>query len=84
MKSIKFFSTSIVSLLIFFFYYAIIIYKDNGCMGPSTSEIISTVIYAVAFLSFVVFFILGWVVKDKPSAPKNDLPKKGSDTQDAE
>lgn len=72
MKSIKCFFTSIISLLICLFYHDIVKYGNNGShIGVSASEIIASIIFTASFLAFLVFFILGWVVKDKPTVPKN-------------
>ena len=72
MKSSKCFFTSIISLLICLFYYDIVKYGNNGShIGVSASEIIASIIFIVSLLSFLVFFILGWAVKDKPTVPKN-------------
>lgn len=63
MLSIKFFFTS----LIFFNAALFLMFSFN-----QTPDLFSKYFYpCIFFILFLVFFILGWVVKDKPAASKN-------------
>ncbi|GEM_PF-5460260 len=63
MKSVKFILTSIICLLLSMFFLFAFTTEDNPTIG---------IIGFYGFmLAFLVFFILGWVVKDKPIVPKN-------------
>lgn len=63
MKSVKFILTSIVCLLFSMLFLFAFTTEDNPTIG---------IIGFYGFmLAFLVFFILGWIVKDKPTVPKN-------------
>lgn len=63
MKSLKLFATSIFSLLfsLVFFAYACI---DENAYG-------ALIVFAALALISIVFFILGWAVKDKSKPPRD-------------
>lgn len=72
--SMKFFFTSVVCLLLMFFY----VWRNTYMTGENSVYLVTmSTIFGIAFL---VFFILGWVWKDKP-AKKENLPEVTNDKQ---
>ena len=71
MKSIKLLLTSVVCLLFAMFFLFAFVTEENPIPG---------MIGFYGFLAvFLLFFILGWVIKDTPKSPKD---KDHQDTND--
>ena len=71
MKAIKFLLTSVVFLILSIFF--LVVFAGDG---DFTTQVIGFYTFLVAF---IVFFILGWVVKDKPDSvtkTENNQEKK--------
>lgn len=73
MKSVKYMITSVVCLIFSIFFLYWFTSKNNPAPG--------IILFCIFLIAFLVFFILGWVIKDKPEKPEKHILESDNDKE---